>query len=461
MGEDESLVYIYEGEKLSLGNLAYMLQSQIEQYNESAYNEIDVDEMWLVIYSLILLAQDSEQPNEFAQIMTILLYALDGRRGSRSVEIMNMHNAYEQNDLEICREVVIRGIEAGRKSDIKDSKKEFISLSQENKEQNIADIFGMLIEELTAYGLAEENYQQLLEDFAGILQQWRELEVPKTKIAGSYELVHELMEKCCKHKAYHTAVRLSGLLFAADRTKKKEHLSRTLYLLGKVTYELGYREVSKRCFLFVDEDANGQCWQVGDEKYKEILQQETRLELSEEILELQKNIDARVESGDIPRMYTREEVLLHRKKKFDIPFVSMEPVVKERKSQGEKAINTYEKSANTTSEERIQAIDAAFAIFTEAPEVYPEAAYLYFKKGNIYLDKGDFETAYDCFKKAYNCKDGKRNGMVLLGLAIVLSQMGRMKESTAYLFRTYILCGKDFVVDKVGEEPWKMVEQYL
>jgi len=266
---------------------------------------------------------------------------------------------------------------------------------------------------------------------------------------------------CCKHKAYHTAVRLSGLLFAADRTKKKEYLARTLYLLGKVTYELGYMEVSKRCFLFADEDTNGQCWQAGDEKYKEVLQQETRLALSEEILELQKDIDARVKSGSIPRMYTREEVLLYRKKKFDIPFVSMEPVVKERKSQGEKAIKLFEKSANATPEERLQAIEEAFAIFTEAPEVYPEAAYLYFKKGNIYLDKGDFETAYDCFKKAYNCKDGKRNGLVLLGLAIVLSQMGRMKESTVYLFRTYILCGKDFVIDKVGEEPWKMVEAYL
>lgn len=55
----------------------------------------------------------------------------------------------------------------------------------------------------------------------------------------------------------------------------------------------------------------------------------------------------------------------------------------------------------------------------------------------------------------------KRNGLVLLGLAIVLSQMGRMKEFTVYLFRTYILCGKDFVIDKVGEEPWKMVEAYL
>ncbi len=142
-------------------------------------------------------------------------------------------------------------------------------------------------------------------------------------------------------------------------------------------------------------------------------------------------------------------------------FVDIKIIEKERKKLGEKAVKRYEKSAKGTPEERLQAIAAAFVVFTEAPEIYPEAAYLYFQKGNIYLDKGEFETAYDCFKKAYNCKDGKRNGMVLLGLAIVLSQMERMKESTAYLFRTYILCGKDFIIDKVGEEPWKMVEAFL
>lgn len=212
--------------------------------------------------------------------------------------------------------------------------------------------------------------------------------------------------------------------------------------------------------MFADEDTTGQCWKAGDEKYKDLLQQETKLELSEEIFEIQRQIDERVKNGEI-KLYTPDEVDSYFDGELEIPIIDVKQQAKDRKKLGEKAIKKYEKSSNGTPEERMKAINEAFAMFTEAPEIYPEAAYLYYLKANLYLNKGELETAYDCFKKAYRCKDGKRNGLILLGIAIVLSQMGRMKESITYLFRTYILCGKDFVIGKVGESTWEMVEQYL
>lgn len=458
MSKGESLVYPYAGEKFSLGNLSCRLQKKVDIYNENIKNEM-LEEMKSAVSSIILTTNGIEYSNEFSQAMTILQFALEERKNSRTVWLLNVDSSYEHEDLEICRELVIRAIEIVGKSELS-NRKVLVPLSNESKEENIADIFGMITEELESASLEEDKYHQLLEDFAKLLVKWRELEVPKTCAEKSYELISEIIETCCRHKAYHTAVRLSGLLFAADRTKKKEYLAATMYLMGKVMYELNYMEVAKRCFMFADEDTKGQCWKMEDEKYKGLLKQETKLELSEEIFEIQRQIDERVKSGEI-KLYTPDEVDSYFYGELEIPIIDVKQQAKDRKKLGEKAIKRYEKSANGTPEERMKAIDEAFGIFTEAPEIYPEAAYLYYLKANLYLDKGELETAYDCFKKAYRCKDGKRNGLVLLGKAIVLSQMGRMNEAVTYLFRTYILCGKDFVIEKVGESTWKMVEQYL
>lgn len=42
--------------------------------------------------------------------------------------------------------------------------------------------------------------------------------------------------------------------------EEEENLSNTIFLMGKIVYELGYLEVAKQCFLFVDEDTKGKCW---------------------------------------------------------------------------------------------------------------------------------------------------------------------------------------------------------
>ena len=325
----------------------------------------------------------------------------------------------------------------------------------------MADILGMVVEELESKKrIDEKKYKSLLNDFAKLLEKWRNLEVPKSQHEGSYDLIYQIVEACYINKAYRTALRLSSLLFISDQTKNEENLSKSLFMMGKITYELGHLEVAKRCFLFADEDTNGKCWNSEDKQYNELLEQETELELTDEIIEKDRQLQEKVDKGEI-KLYTSIEVDKYYEGELDIPFVDLKKQKKDRMKTGEKAIKKYEKYAQGSIEERMKGIEEAFSVFTEEPEVYEAAAYLYYLKANLYITKNDYETAYKYFRKAYQCEGGKRNGLVLLGTAITLSQTGRMKEATVYLFRTYILCGKEFIIEKVGEKPWDMVEKYL
>ena len=260
--------------------------------------------------------------------------------------------------------------------------------------------------------------------------------------------------------AYRTTTRLSGLLYVADEPKKKPNLAKTDLLLGKVMYELGYMEVAKRCFMFADENTKGECWEDVPEKYRALLEQETKLEITEEVLEKQKFIDDGIASGKF-KTYTLNEVRKYRDGQLKIEFPDFKKQDKERKKIAEMALNTYGKHADGDASERLKGIDAAFAVFTEEPEVYEEAAYLYFLKANIYLEEDDLENAYACIKKAYGCKNGNKNGMVFLTTAIILSRMERISEATVYIFRSYILFGGEFVLEKLGEGAMEALEEYL
>lgn len=444
------------------GSVKSLFQNLISQYNRCfKEKELNKDDIKGVIEEIIAWSEGRLCFNEFAQIMVILLLTIEEKSNSRVVWLYSSGIAFHYGDLEICRELVIFAIDKAGTGTVKNSNKEFIKLSKEDKEQNVADILGMIIEELGREShLEEEKYSELLIDFAKPLEQWRNLEVPKSKQEGSYDLVYRIVALCYTYKAYRTAIRLSGLLYISDQTKNKENLSKTIFLMGKIVYELGYLEVAKQCFLFADKETKGQCWKEKDEKYNTLLQQETKLELTNEILEKDKELKEKISSGEI-KWYTYDEVKKYYAKELDIPSVDLKKQKKARMKIGEKAIKKYEKYAQGSMEEQMKGIEEAFSVFTENPEVYEAAAYLYYLKANLFLSQNDFKTAYEYFQKAYQCEEGKRNGLVLLGIAITLSQMGRMKEAVVYLFRTYILCGKDFITEKVGEKPWEMVEKYL
>ena len=464
--EKERFYYLTAEGEFGCTDERSIYEKYINEYNRCISDSESNEKAMSAIYNVIINVYES---NEFLQSMVILLF-IAGTKSSegytRVVWTKNARAAFGHGDLEICRELVIYAIKKSSVGNVRNSNKQYIKLRSEDKDQNVADILGIIVEELEQEGhLDESKYKELLKDFAKPLEKWRNLEVPKAKHEGSYDLVYEIMQLCYKHKAYHAALRLSGLLFVSDQTKEEEKLSESLFLSGKILYELGYMEAAKRCFIFADEDTDKECWKGEEEKYHDLLQQDTKLEMNEELLKKLEVLEERVNSGKL-KIYTEEE-----RKQFSAQRragtleldASADP--KKRKKMRtkleKKAIAKYEKYAQGSDEERMKGIDEAFAVFNEEPEVYEAAAYLYYLKANCYLTQNDYETAYEYFQKAYKCESGKRNGLVLLGTAIVLSQMGRMQESVVYLFRTYILCGKDFIIDKCGEEPWKMIEKYL
>ncbi|MDE7398756.1 MAG: hypothetical protein K2N06_04420 [Oscillospiraceae bacterium] len=436
-------------------NVKEEIEARINNYNSErsteAYDIVDVG-----VHSLGQYANEY-QVYEFARAMAVLELAREGRLAYR-VWGLSADIAFNNGDLEICREFVTREIKESSKSDVANSNKAYIPLSKESADENVADIMGMITDELGE--LTEDDYEKLLKDLAAPLDQWRNLEVPKWQDKNAYNIVYEILRLCYEHKAYRTALRLSGLLYVADERKKMPNLVKTNILVGKIAYELGYMETARRCFLFADRDTSRKKREPFPEEYRAFLEQETKLEITDEVLEKQKFIDDGIASGKF-KTYTLEEVHQYYDGELEIEFLDSEKKDKERKKLGEKAVNAYEKHADGDAEERLKGIDAAFKVFTEEPEVYEEAAYLYFLKANIYLDKDDLENAYACIKKAYGCKNGTRNGMVLLCTAIILGRMGRNKEATVYVFRGHILCGEEFVSEKLGESAIEALENYL
>lgn len=454
MGKEHLFIPLAEDEYL-LTNVREEIEARVNNYNAErsteAYDIVDVG-----VHSLGHSANEY-QVYDFARAMAVLELAREGRMAYR-VWGLSADIAFSNGDWEICREFVTREIKESSKGDVANSNKAFIPLSKESADENVADIMGMITDELGE--LTEDDYEELLKDLAAPLDQWRNLEVPKWQDKNAYNIVYEILRLCYEHKAYHTALRLLGLLYAADERKKMPNLVKTNILAGKIAYELGYMETARRCFLFADRDTSRKKREPFPEEYREFLEQETKLEITEEVLEKQKFIDDGIASGKF-KTYTLEEIDKYYDGDLEIEFLESEEKNKERKKLGEKAVNTYEKHKGGDAKERLKGIDAAFKVFTEEPEVYEEAAYLYFLKANIYLEKDELENAYDCIKKAYGCKNGNKNGMVLLSTAIILGRMGRSKEATVYVFRGYILCGEDFVSEKLGESAIEALENYL
>ncbi len=454
----KQLYFAYNNGEFRKTNQTELIQENIDSF----YDPRSVRRKAYDLADIFYFASEGIDINEFATAVGI--FVVSNQNGNYYTSWHEFaHIAWRWGDLEFCREYASRLQMEQGKSIVKKSNKEFLTLCDENEEQNTADILDIIFEELRLQNnFNEDTCKEVLEAFAKPIAEWRSIPVPKFMNERAYEAMYEIVEKCFERKLYKTALRLSGLLFVVDKDKAEymKHLDRTDWLLGRLMYEMGYMASAKMCFSKADSRTKGACWEGADNKYKALMEQDVKIELTEEVYRKQEELNQGILNGEITS-YTGNQVRKHRLGVEKVKFPDEKKIAKERSKVGEKAVKRYEKSANGTPEERMEAIEAAFAVFAEAPEVYSEAAYLYFLKANLYLDKGELETAYDCFKKAYNCKDGKRNGMVLLGIAIVLSQMGRMNESTAYLFRTYILCGKDFILDKVGEGPWAMVEQCL
>lgn len=442
-------------------------EKYIDKYNKALEGEnVSEFDFQSAVLDLVLNAEENNT-RIFLQAMILLLLAYEGRKHSRSVWTASAQAALEWGDKEICREFVIHAVKQSSKSDVNNSSHEFIPLMKETKEEHVADIIGMVIEELKLTGdLSDRKYDEILTAFAKPVQLWRGLDVPKVCQEGSYDLIYQMVELCCSYKAYVSALRLSGLLYIADTKTKEERLAKTMMLTGKIACELGFYEVAKRCFLFSDADTNGKCWNGVEEKYKTLCQQETKIEITDEIRKMQQDIDEIFSREDVI-LYSEDDILDIINGNNKIPpygisgsnyYYLRSKIDKARKKLSDKAMKKYEEYAQ---DERDKAIDKVFALFKEEPVVYEAARDLYMIKANLFMDKKDYESAYEYFLKAYHCKDGRCSGPVLLGIAMTLRQMGRMQESMVSLFRAYILCGRTFIIERAGEQQWQTIEKYV
>lgn len=387
---------------------------------------------------------------DLARAMAVLEIAREGRTAYR-VWGLSCEITFNAGDIEFCREFAIRNARDGY------SQKKYNPIKRESADENVADIMGMITDELGE--LEDDDYDELLEDLAAPLVQWRALNVPKYKDGDAYTAMYEIVRLCYEHKAYHTALRLLALLYVTDK-KNMPNLISTNLLAGKIMLKLGYMEVAKNCFLLAARDNAKKRRSPFPEEYREFLEQETKLEVPGEVLEMQKIIDDDAASGKI-KTYTKEEVDQYRDDKLKIELPDPKKIEKERNKIAENAIKAYEKHSGGDLKERLKGIDEAFKEFTEEPEVYEQAAYLYFMKANIYLEEDDLENAYAAIKQAYKCKNGNRNGMVLLTFAIILSKMERFNEANIYIFRCYILFGGEFIAEKLGDGAMEVLEDYL
>lgn len=429
-------------------NIAEQIEAHVKAYNEArlteTYGEVNNRVDWIGD-----LCCDCGV-YEFARVMAVMELAREGRLAGR-IWGLNAGITFANGDIEFCREFSIRNARDGY------SQKQYNAIKRESADQNVADILGMITDELGK--LDDDDYEDLLDDFAAPLIRWRSLKVPKYKEADAYDAMYEIVQKCCDHNAYRTALRLAGLLYVTD-SKKMPNLIITNTLVGKILYELGYMEAAKRCFLFAARDNSKKRRPPFPEEFLPFLNEKTDLEVPGEVYERQKFIDEAVASGKI-KVYTEEEVDKFYDKELKIEFPNSKSVIKKRETTAKKALDTYEECAGGSAEERLKGIDEALKVFAEEAESYEQAAYLYFLKANIYLKQDDIDKAYDFIKKAYGCKDGNKNGMVLLTFAIILSKMGRSAEATVYIFRCYILLGEEFVAEKLGDSALEALEDYI
>ncbi|MCM1309283.1 MAG: hypothetical protein NC223_11850 [Butyrivibrio sp.] len=455
MEKTNLVIAIAEDEFMSADRIGN-IEAKIENYNNmqstATYESLNYD-----VRTLAYSCCGKIGLNEFARAMAVLELARAGRLADR-IWIASADIAFENDDLELCREFVTREIKEASKGDVANSNKAYIPLSRESADENVMDIIGMITDELGE--LTEDDYEELLTELAAPLNQWRALKVPKWEDKEAYDIVYAILESCYEHKALHTALRLLGLLYVADDRKKMPNLVKTNILAGKIMYDLGYMEVARRCFLFAARDNARKRRPPFPEEYREFLKQDTKIEITNEIREKKKFIEDAIASGKY-KTYTREEVEKYENGELEIEFPDIEKQEAKRNKLGEKALKTYEKYAGGSPAERLKGIEEALSAFTEPQELYEQAAYLNFLKANIYLEGNDIENAYAAIRQAYKCKGGNRNGMVLLGMAVILSKMGKAGEAAVYVFRSYILCGRDFVVSKLGENAMETIEEYL
>ena len=395
----------------------------------------------------------------YARIMLLLFYLISDKAEDDSAIIYNMKISYKLMDNEYAREFAASALKQVSKSDLKNSGKEYIKLLEEGKNENVADILGMILDELESkIDLSEEDYDLLLTELSKPIEKWRYFDLPKASQEESHETIRQIIEICYKWKAYESLLRLSGLLFITSKNSKNFYDD--LFLMGKVAFDLGYIEVAKQCFTYVEQKIGDNCWDSTNRKYRDVLNKETHLEIPQDAYELEKEIKIKLEKGEI-RLYTRQEVWDYLDKKIEIPFIDQAKLMKQRIKTGEKAVKKYQKYNNEIPEKQLKGLEEAFLLLSDDKYQYESAGYLFYTKGKIFENMNEHEKAYECFLEAYKCFCAKSNPILLLSIANQLFIRKRNAKGIAYVFRAYILTNKQSIVELMENACDYMEKKYL
>lgn len=188
----EKLYYPVDNtDKFVLADQLSPMQEIVDEYNGLMQdNESNMIALKTIIYKMLRYASGSSDLYEFALVMIILKLALVKRNFNAGEWLDGARIAYKMGELEICRELLYdSSVGLGIKT-VKNDNRDFGAILQETKEQNAADILGMIVEELEADGLGEDDYEQILKEFAKSLELWRNIETPK--INHNKEICYDL-----------------------------------------------------------------------------------------------------------------------------------------------------------------------------------------------------------------------------------------------------------------------------
>lgn len=346
----------------------------------------------------------------------------------------------EHNIPEFCREVVLRNLKYMRRSDLPNSGKEYVEVIKEDKNTHVADILGMIVEELQEKGVMTDGlYEELTEELQEYLIRWRELDVPKLNRKEAHPVMKAIEEICFQHQAYRTCLILSPMYMLSGK-ECDDHFDESLFFIGKVLYELGYLEYARNCFQRVDANTNQACWSPeGEEKYRNLLKEETKLEVPQWVYDRDEEVQKQLQSGEA-YLISDEEMT------YDWILAGE----KGNKSRERKNKKLLEKSIAVLSEqwESFETLEGG-ALHNKAEELLEllgdlgksseEMVSIYRRNGEEYLREQDYQRAEEEFQKAYSLQMGRYDSQLMSDLADLSEHLGQKGRAKAYRLRAKIL----------------------
>ncbi|MBR1702956.1 MAG: hypothetical protein IJ716_13575 [Lachnospiraceae bacterium] len=470
--DDRDWVVIKEPYQITIVNLAEEYEEAVREWNalpQPRYKQEESMDRAVDLNSTLL-----EKPEEETQLAMFALYVAisdnpeEGWYLTRAMDYYFRH--MKRNLPEFCREIIFRDLKHTSKADLSNSGKDYVALIKENENTHVADILGLILEELqekaelsggVGEGLSDKTIEELIDELKEPIVQWRNFKLPKTEDDSAYEVIRRIAEVCFRHKAYRTCLLLSPLHMICGK-RSFTHFEESLFFTGKVLYELGYEEFARNCFQRVDENTAHTCWRKENEKYRALLEKETVLDVPQWVYD---------RDADIQEKAARGEALIVTDSEMDEIDENHEKEVKKQSRKYEKqlseslakfveewkqveALAGLGGDANaetgiglkgqTDAESRADVelhkkVEELLALLGEAGKDTKEAVECHCLNGEVYLREGNAAKAEEEYRAAYAIDAGRYSSRLMKDFAELAEYRGQKGMAKAYCFRAEIL----------------------